>query len=76
MVREDYKCRQCARSVVELGDPDKEDEYFALADISPSKLLEGETPRLIDEWQRIPRLWDSVRTTVDRIGGFGHFILT
>ena len=68
--------KQFASSIVELGDPDKEDEYFALAGISPSKLLEGTEPRLIDEWQRIPKLWDSVRTLVDRRGGFGHFILT
>ena len=68
--------KQIARSVVELGDPDMEDEYLALASISPSKLLEGPEPLLIDEWQRIPRLWDSVRTLVDRKGGFGHFILT
>ena len=68
--------RMHAESVVELGDPEKEDEYATLAGISPSKLLEGAEPRLIDEWQRIPRLWDSVRTAVDRRGGFGHFILT
>ena len=68
--------KQIAKSVVELGDPDKFDEYTELASISASKLLEGSEPRLIDEWQRIPRLWDSVRTLVDRKGGFGHFILT
>ena len=68
--------KQVASSVVELGDPDKEDEYFALASVAPSKLLEGAEPLLVDEWQRIPRLWDSVRTLVDRKGGFGHYILT
>lgn len=68
--------KQFSVSVVELGDPDREDEYMALANIAPSRLLEGAEPRLIDEWQRIPKLWDSVRTLVDRKGGFGHFILT
>ena len=68
--------RHFSKSSIELGDPDREDEYMALATISPSRLLEGAEPRLIDEWQRIPRLWDSVRTAVDRRGGFGHFILT
>lgn len=68
--------KQFANSYIELGDPDKEDEYFALASIAPSRLLEGPEPRLIDEWQRLPKLWDSVRTIVDRKGGFGHFILT
>ena len=68
--------KQVAGSVAELGDPDKADEYLALASIAPSRLLEGPEPRLIDEWQLIPKLWDSVRTMVDRRGGFGHFILT
>ena len=68
--------KQFASSFIELCDPDREDEYFALASIAPSRLLEGSEPRLIDEWQRIPKLWDSVRTIVDRKGGFGHFILT
>ncbi len=68
--------RQAVKSIADLGDPDKEDEYLAMADIAPSKILEGERPRLIDEWQRIPKLWDSVRVQVDRLGGFGHFVLT
>ena len=68
--------KQVSKSIVELGDPDMAGEYAAMAAISPSRLLEGESPRLIDEWQRIPELWDSVRTMVDRKGGFGHFILT
>jgi predicted AAA+ superfamily ATPase len=43
---------------------------------TPSVLLNGETPRLIDEWQTAPVIWDSVRFAVDRRGGTGHFILT
>lgn len=67
--------KQLAKSVIELGDPDNE-EYLRLASISPSLLLDGPAPRLIDEWQIVPKLWDSVRTTIDKRGGFGHFILT
>ena len=41
------------------------EQYFATAAIKPSLLLTGKTPRLIDEWQELPVLWDSVRTVVD-----------
>ena len=68
--------KQVANSVVDLGDPDKEDEYFALAAIAPSKLLDGDEPLLIDEWQNAPRLWDAVRREVDERGRRGQFILT
>ena len=46
------------------------------ADIEPSRLLKGEKPRLIDEWQVAPVLWDSVRTSVDDTEGYGLYILT
>ncbi|WP_298523736.1 ATP-binding protein [uncultured Methanobrevibacter sp.] len=68
--------KQHAKSVLELQDPDNRQNYLELADIMPSKLLEGETPRLIDEWQMAPLLWDAVRTKVDKTPGYGHFILT
>src|SRR5574344_127890 len=60
-----------ARSILYMQDPDN-----ALADIKPSLLLKGETPRLIDEWQMAPVLWDAVRFEVDKRGEFGQFILT
>ena len=47
-----------------------------LADINPSKLLEGEIPRLIDEWQISPKLWDAVRFKIDHRNKEGCFILT
>ena len=47
-----------------------------LAELQPSLVLEGETPRLIDEWQEVPRLWDAVRALVDQRGAKGQFILT
>lgn len=47
-----------------------------MAEISPEKLLEGDVPRLIDEWQLAPNLWNAVRYEVDERDGFGQFILT
>lgn len=67
---------QVARSVIKLQDPDMRDEYLATAAAKPSLLLRGETPRLIDEWQDAPVLWDAVRTMVDNRPDVGQFILT
>ena len=67
---------QYAKSVLKLQDIDKQDEYRAWLDIKPSKLLEGEKPRLIDEWQMAPILWDGVRNSVDELDGEGLYILT
>lgn len=46
------------------------------AEMSPSLVLEGDIPRLIDEWQEVPQLWDAVRYKVDQTGQKGQFILT
>ena len=67
--------RQVARSEVSLDDSVRGKSNRILAQIRPDKLLEGATPRLIDEWQEGPLLWDAVRSAVDR-GGRGMFILT
>lgn len=67
---------QAAKSCLYLHDPDKGAEYLRLAEVKPSRLLEGESPRLIDEWQDAPMLWNAVRFMVDKRGGTGHFILT
>ncbi len=68
---------QQAKSVVKMQDPDKASEYLATASAKPSLLLKGEQPRLIDEWQDAPVLWDAVRTAVDYSGGTpGQYILT
>lgn len=68
---------QQARSVIKLQDPDMRGAYLATAEAKPSNLLKGDTPRLIDEWQDAPILWDAVRTEVDKRGGeVGQFILT
>ena len=67
---------QFSKSVIKLQDPDMRDEYLATAHIKPSLLLEGDTPRLIDEWQDAPVVWDAVRTAVDKRSLPGQFILT
>jgi len=65
-----------ASSAIYLQDTDKRKQYLMTLDIQPSLLLEGKTPRLIDEWQTAPILWDGVRFEVDRRGEAGQFILT
>jgi predicted AAA+ superfamily ATPase len=67
---------QQAKSVLQLQDPDTRDGYIETAAIRPSLLLSGETPRLIDEWQVSPTLWDAVRVMVDKRREVGQFILT
>jgi len=65
-----------AESVVYLQDPDHARAYQALADTKPSLLLKGNAPRLLDEWQVAPVLWDAVRFEVDQRTQPGQFILT
>ncbi len=68
---------QQAKSVIKMQDPDRREEYIATCRAKPSLLLKGSQPRLIDEWQDAPVLWDAVRTAVDNAGGKpGQFILT
>jgi hypothetical protein len=59
-----------------MQDPDKMASYMAMADTKPSLLLKGEIPRLVDEWQMAPILWDAVRFEVDKRNEPGQFILT
>jgi len=68
--------KEKARSALFLQDPDNTAAYLKAADTKPSLLLRGETPRLIDEWQMAPVLWDAVRFAVDERGRAGQFILT
>lgn len=59
-----------------IGDPSNNFQNRSLAELSPAIVLEGETPRLIDEWQEVPPIWDAVRYTVDQRAKKGQFILT
>ena len=65
-----------AKSILKLQDPDNVDKYRAAVKAKPSILLQGSTPRLIDEWQDFPVLWNAVRHIVDERGEDGPFILT
>ena len=68
--------KRIAKSVLEMQNPDLGDNYLELANTRPSLLLEGEKPRLIDEWQLAPKLWNAVRYSVDSIGLPNQYILT
>lgn len=65
-----------AKSVLKMQDPDYLKRYLTLAETKPSLLLNGDKPRLIDEWQVAPVLWDAVRSSVDEVKKDGLYILT
>lgn len=67
---------QVCKSVIRLQDTDMREEYLVTAASKPSLLLAGDTPRLIDEWQDAPVLWDAVRVAVDKRQTPGQFVLT
>ena len=67
---------QIAGSILYMADPEKEKQNLTMAEINPGRLLKGKTPRLIDEWQIAPKLWDAVRFEVDHRDESGQFILT
>ncbi|MBO4572283.1 MAG: ATP-binding protein [Clostridia bacterium] len=67
---------QIASSILYMADPKAKKQNIMLADANPETLLKGETPRLIDEWQLAPKLWDAVRFEVDKRHDFAQFILT
>ena len=67
---------QIAGSILYMANPKDKNQNLSLADLSPDLLLNGKTPRLIDEWQIAPKLWDAVRFEVDHRNLEGQFILT
>lgn len=67
---------QLAESILYMDDPESIHQNLTLAEIDPKRLLNGKTPRLIDEWQLAPKLWDAVRFEVDHRSDLGQFILT
>lgn len=68
--------RQLAKSVLNLGDSSVLAQSAQMIELSPSILLEGATPRLVDEWQALPSVWDCIRSEVDNRGVPSQFILT
>ena len=67
---------QISGSVLYMANPEDKEQNLTLSDLNPSLLLKGEIPRLIDEWQIAPKLWDTIRFEVDHRGEEGQFILT
>ncbi len=65
-----------AASVLYMDEPEKKEQNITMSETNPRRLLMGETPRLIDEWQLAPKLWDTIRFEVDHRGEPGQFILT
>lgn len=68
--------KQLSKSILDLGDSSVLMQSSQLIEIGPKALLEGKTPRLIDEWQALPTIWDCIRSEVDRRGEPSQFILT
>lgn len=68
--------KQHAKSIINFQDQDNKESYVQTAMLKPSALLVGDKPRLIDEWQVIPQIWDAVRQEVDNKADEGLFILT
>ena len=71
-----WTSRQHSNSQVLIGDPAGNFQNRRLAQMNPSLVLSGEAPRLIDEWQEVPGIWDAVRSEVDTRGAKGQFVLT
>lgn len=67
---------QFASSILYMDDPLNKEQNISMSDINPKRLLNGSTPRLIDEWQIAPKLWDAIRFEVDHRQELGQFILT
>ena len=69
-------CAQQAQSALYMQSPESRAQNVRMAELSPQLLLDGDVPRLIDEWQDAPSLWDAIRYEIDRRNEFGQFILT
>lgn len=67
---------QIAASVLYMDDPEKKEQNISMSELNPKRLLKGAVPRLIDEWQLAPKLWDAIRFEVDHRGEQGQFVLT
>lgn len=68
--------KQKAKSFLEFQDEEQRENLLAVANTAPSKLLIGDKPRLFDEWQDAPKLWGTIRKSVDDTGKNGLYILT
>ncbi len=67
---------QVAASILYMDEPEQKQQNIMMSELNPKRLLAGATPRLIDEWQLTPKLWDAIRFEVDHRGEMGQFVLT
>lgn len=67
---------QLAASILYMDDPERKEQNINMSELNPKRLLKGATPRLIDEWQIAPKLWDTIRFELDHRSELGQFILT
>ena len=67
---------QIAASILYMDEPEKKEQNIVMSELNPKRLLKGAEPRLIDEWQIAPKLWDAIRFEVDHRGELGQFVLT
>ncbi len=67
---------QLAKSILYMDDPERKEQNITMSELNPKRLLKGQIPRLIDEWQLAPKLWDAIRFEVDHRDELGQFILT
>lgn len=67
---------QFAASILYMDDPEKKEQNIIMSELNPKRLLKGAVPRLIDEWQLAPKLWDAIRFEVDHRRELGQFVLT
>lgn len=67
---------QIAASILYMDEPEKKKQNITMSELNPKRLLSGATPRLIDEWQLAPKLWDAIRFEVDHRKELGQFVLT
>lgn len=67
---------QVAASILYMDEPEKKEQNITMSELNPKRLLKGAVPRLIDEWQIAPKLWDAIRFEVDHRGELGQFVLT
>ena len=67
---------QIAASILYMDEPENKEQNITMSELNPKRLLKGAVPRLIDEWQIAPKLWDAIRFEVDHRGELGQFVLT
>ena len=67
---------QISASILYMDEPEKKEQNITMSELNPKRLLKGAAPRLIDEWQIAPKLWDAIRFEVDHRGELGQFVLT